>query len=120
MPLSVTGPRLLLQDQDFPGDYWPQVAAASRRMNGWKDFVSVLGYEYSVGTARGGHHNVFFAEDDAPTTMQLAPLESTEPVGRMIELLRETKKRALVIPHIGGGPPDWQHPTDPRLERLFE
>jgi len=25
-----------------------------------------------------------------------------------------------VIPHIGGGPPDWSHPTDPRIERLFE
>ncbi len=118
-PLGVTGPILKL-DRKFPMDNWPALQRASKVMRGWRGFTSILGYEYSVGTRAGGHHNVLFADDDAPTTMELDPTSSREPVAKMLELLRRTKKRALVIPHIGGGPPDWNHPTDPRLERLFE
>jgi hypothetical protein len=42
------------------------------------------------------------------------------PVGKMLQTLQLARKPTLVIPHIGGGPPDWSHPTDPRVERLFE
>ncbi len=52
--------------------------------------------------------------------MEMAPTETRAPVGEMMKLLRRSGERALVIPHIGGGPPDWEHETDPRLERLFE
>lgn len=118
-PLGVSGPLLKLP-QRFPQDNWPALQRANRIMAGWKGFTPILGYEYSVGTASGGHHNVFYAEDDAPSTMQLAPEKNRVPVGEMMQLLRLSGERALVIPHIGGGPPDWEHPTDPRLERLFE
>jgi len=42
------------------------------------------------------------------------------PVGKMLRTLKFAMVPTLVIPHIGGGPPDWSHPPDPRIERLFE
>jgi len=38
----------------------------------------------------------------------------------MLKTVQFARVPTLVIPHIGGGPPDWSHPTDPRIERLFE
>ena len=38
----------------------------------------------------------------------------------MLRTLKFAQVPTLVIPHIGGGPPDWSHPADPRIERLFE
>ena len=119
-PLGVTGPSLRIEGRSFPRDYWPLMQQASRRMNDWRGFVSILGYEYSVGTAKGGHHNVLYADDEAPTTMQLDPERWNAPVGEMLKILEKTETPALVIPHVGGGPPDWEHETDPRLERSFE
>jgi hypothetical protein len=52
--------------------------------------------------------------------MQLDPAEPMAPVAKMLKTLQLVRKPTLVIPHIGGGPPDWSHPTDPRIERLFE
>ncbi len=120
MPMSVVGPTFYLAGKSYPVDAWPELQRVTKRMNGWNGFVSILGYEYSVGTASGGHHNVFFNSDSAPSTMQLDPKNPSAPVGQMLETLRLARKPTLVIPHIGGGPPDWSHPTDPRVERLFE
>jgi hypothetical protein len=120
MPMSVTGPSLYLEGKRFPVDEWPTLQNVTKLVNGWKDFVSILGYEYSVGTAAGGHHNIFYNADEAPSTMQLDPKNPTAPIGQMLQTLKLARKPTLVIPHIGGGPPDWSHPTDPRVERLFE
>jgi hypothetical protein len=118
--LGVDGPILRLEEQSFPANYWPDLVRANKIMKGWKGFTSILAYEYSVGTAAGGHHNVFYADDEARTTMEMDPSQVRAPVGDMMKLLRRSGERALVIPHIGGGPPSWTHETDPRLERLFE
>lgn len=117
--LQSAGPRFGLE-QSYIKDFWPDLIEGVKTMKGWKGFTPILGYEYSVGTAAGGHHNVLYADDEAPTTMDLEPQSWRAPVGEMMKILRRTGKRALVIPHIGGGPPDWEHETDPRLERLFE
>ena len=118
--LTANGPILRLENQSFPANYWPDLMRANKIMKGWKGFTPILAYEYSVGTAAGGHHNVFYADDDATTTMEMDPNKIREPVGEMMKLLRRSGERALVIPHIGGGPPSWDHETDPRIERLFE
>ena len=120
MPLGVTGPSYIFDKYSDPRDHWPDMVRANRRMNGWKDFVTILGYEYSVGTRVGGHHNVFYNADDAPTTMQMDPSQNRADVGRMIDLLERAGVPTLVIPHVGGGPPNWTHRTDPRIERSFE
>ncbi|MEZ5404279.1 MAG: DUF3604 domain-containing protein [Bryobacteraceae bacterium] len=119
MPLSVTGPSLY-DGQRHPVDEWPALKASTKKHNGWQEFVSISGYEYSVGTQAGGHHNVFYNADDAKSTMELDPKNPMAPVGQMLETVKLAKAPTLVIPHIGGGPPDWSHPTDQRIERLFE
>ena len=48
---------------------------ATKLMNGWKDFVSILGYEYSVPTNAGGHHNIYYNADEAQSTMRLDPAD---------------------------------------------
>lgn len=120
MPMSVTGPQYYLDDYRRTVDNWPDLVQANKIMKGWKQFVPILGYEYSVGTAAGGHHNVIFKDDEASTTMALDPANVRAPVGDMMKILDRGRSPAMVIPHIGGGPPDWEHPTDPRLERMFE
>ena len=120
MPLGVTGPSYIFDKYKDPRDNWPDVTRANRRLNGWKDFVTILGYEYSVGTRLGGHHNVFFNADEAPTTMQLDPSKHRADVGDMMDVLERSGVPAMVIPHVGGGPPNWSHRTDPRIERSFE
>ena len=120
MPMSVTGPSFYLEGKRFPSENWPDLQKATKLMNGWQGFVSILGYEYSVGTNIGGHHNIYYNADEAKSTMQLDSAEPSAPIGKMLRTLQLVRKPVLVIPHIGGGPPDWSHPTDPRIERLFE
>jgi len=121
MPMSVTGPSFHLPDgKRYPSENWPDLKRATREMNGWQGLVTILGYEYSVPTASGGHHNIYYNADEAPSTMELDPSDPMAPIGKMLQTLRMVEKPTLVIPHIGGGPPDWSHPTDPRIERLFE
>ena len=120
MWVGVVGPSYHFEKFSDPRDNWPAIQRANRRLNGWKDFVTILGYEYSVGTRSGGHHNVIYNADDAPTTMQLDPNQHRADVGDMMEILERAGKPAMVIPHVGGGPPNWEHRTDPRIERSFE
>ncbi len=120
IPMSVSGPQYYLDNYTRTVDNWPDLVRANKTMKGWKEFVPILGYEYSVGTAAGGHHNVIFKDDEATTTMALDPANARAPVGDMMKILDRGRSPAMVIPHIGGGPPNWEHPTDPRMERMFE
>lgn len=120
VPMSVSGPSFHLDDKQWPSENWPELTKATKLMNGWEGLVSILGYEYSVGTNIGGHHNIFFNADEAKSTMQLDPAEPRAPIGKMLRTLQFARVPTLVIPHIGGGPPDWSHPPDGRIERLFE
>lgn len=119
MPMSVTGPNFYL-DKRYPVEEWPNLQKVTQELNGWQNLVTLLGYEYSVGTQAGGHHNIFYNADRAASTMQLDPDNPMAPIGQMLRTLKLARVPTLVIPHIGGGPPDWSHPTDPRIERLFE
>jgi hypothetical protein len=114
------GPLFYLRGKKFPVDEWPALQAGTKEVNGWEGFVSLLGYEYSVGTKIGGHHNVFYNAGKAPTVMHLDPKGPDAPIAKMLQTVKLARVPTLVIPHIGGGPPDWSHPTDPRIERLFE
>ncbi len=118
--LTGDGPSYHLEGVTRPSDNWPALSKANRVMNGWQGFVPILGYEYSVGTKSGGHHNVFYNADEAPTTMHLDPNNPLAPIGEMLKTLDRARRPTLVIPHVGGGPPDWEHPTDPKIERLYE
>jgi len=120
MPMSVTGPSFHLGDKRWPSENWPALAKATKLMNGWEGLVTILGYEYSVGTEAGGHHNIYYGADEAPSTMQLDPSDPMAPIAKMLKTLRLAQVPTLVIPHIGGGPPDWSHAPDLRVERLFE
>ncbi|MFQ5928404.1 MAG: hypothetical protein ACE5MK_01805 [Acidobacteriota bacterium] len=115
-----SGPRYHLEGAQWPMDHWPEIERANQKLNGWQDLVTILGYEYSVGTRVGGHHNVYYNADEAPTAMHLDPVSPAAPIAKMLKTLQLVRKPTLVIPHVGGGPPDWSHPTDPRIERLFE
>ncbi|MBI4906384.1 MAG: hypothetical protein HY820_22320 [Acidobacteria bacterium] len=117
---GANGPSFYLRGKKFPVDEWPKLQQVTKSVNGWQGFVSLLGYEYSVGTALGGHHNVFYNADKTPSVMHLNAREPNAPVAKMLETLKLSRVPTLVIPHIGGGPPDWSHPTDLRIERLFE
>ncbi|MCP5113275.1 MAG: hypothetical protein GY953_20785, partial [bacterium] len=119
IPLSVSGPNFHTGER-WPSENWPDLTKSTKRMNGWEGLVSILGYEYSVGTRAGGHHNIFYNADEAKSTMQLNPRAPSEPIARMLRTLQFARVPTLVIPHIGGGPPDWSHATDQRIERLFE
>ncbi|MGH9660682.1 MAG: DUF3604 domain-containing protein, partial [Bryobacteraceae bacterium] len=119
MDVSVTGPRLNLPKR-YPRDHWPEIKSVNRMMNGWRGLVTIPGYEYSVATPAGGHHNIYFNADDPPSTMQIDPDDPAAPIAKMLRTLRLVEVPTLVIPHIGGGPPDWSHATDSRIERLFE
>ena len=120
MPLGVTGPSYHFDKFQDPRDNWPRLLRANRLMNGWKGLVTIPGYEYSVGTRLGGHHNVIYNDDGPPTTMQLDRSKNLADVGVMMDVLKRARVPSMVIPHIGGGPPDWEHRTDPRIERSFE
>ena len=73
-PLGITGPQFRVDEFRDERDNWPLLEEGVKATKGWKGFVPILGYEYSVGTQAGGHHNVLYADDEAPTTMQLEPL----------------------------------------------
>ncbi len=120
MPLGVTGPSYIFDKFKDPRDNWPGMMLANKRLNGWRGLVTLLGYEYSVGTKLGGHHNVIYNADEAPTTMQLDPASNRADVGEMMDVLERAGVPAMVIPHVGGGPPSWTHRTNPRMERNFE
>ncbi len=120
MPLGVTGPSYHFDKFRDPRNNWPDLLRANRRMNGWRGFVTIPGYEYSVGTRLGGHHNVIYNGDAPPTTMEIDPSKNRADVGVMMQVLERARVPAMVIPHIGGGPPNWEHRTDPRVERSFE
>ncbi|MBK7926268.1 MAG: hypothetical protein IPJ98_01895 [Bryobacterales bacterium] len=114
------GPDYYLPEKRPAVNAWPELQASTKLANGWQGFVSLLGYEYSVGTAAGGHHNVFYNADQARTTMELDAAAPNAPVAKMLRTVQLARVPTLVIPHIGGGPPDWSHATDSRVERLFE
>ena len=120
MPLGVTGPSSHFDKYRDPRDNWPAMVRTNKLLNGWRDFVTILAYEYSVGTRLGGHHNVFYKADEAATTMQLDPGQNRVDVGRMMDILERAQTPVMVMPHVGGGPPDWNHRTDPRIKRSFE
>lgn len=117
---GANGPSFYLGNKKFPVDEWPKLQSTTKAVNGWQDFVSLLGYEYSVNTPVGGHHNIFYNSDKAKTTMDLDPAEPNAPIAKMLQTVKLARVPTLVIPHIGGSPPDWSHATDPRIERLFE
>lgn len=118
--LTGNGPAFYLRGRKFPNDDWPLLQSTTKLVNGWQGFVSLLGYEYSVGTQIGGHHNIFYNADRARSTMELNPNETSAPIAKMLQTVKLARLPTLVIPHIGGAPPDWSHATDPRVERLFE
>jgi hypothetical protein len=72
-----------------------------------------------VGTP-SGHHNIFYNANAARSTMELDPANPNAPIAKMLQTVQLARVPTLVIPHIGGGPPDWLHATDSRVERLFE
>jgi hypothetical protein len=77
---------------------WAQMRAAARKFDAPGEFITYLGYEWTVLSAYGGHHNVIFRNLDGvqPVPSQLYPA--------LPDLYRGLRKHyapkdVLVIPH---------------------
>ncbi|HEX2465143.1 MAG TPA: DUF3604 domain-containing protein [Thermoanaerobaculia bacterium] len=107
-----------LTDHDTAMDDWEwrAIDESRRRYAKEGEFVAFLGYEWSAGREIGGHHNVFFRNDEAKRVpRQEAPvLDALYP-----RLARENgEDNVLVIPHAHTAA-DWNQ-SDADVERLVE
>jgi len=96
---------------------WKDLKQCVRKYNDEGEFIVLLGYEWTMMTNNGGHHNVFFRtpENRKRVGVHRAPTLSDLYLG----LHRENDPEdVLIIPHchMAG---DWRM-NDPDLERLVE
>ncbi len=77
---------------------WRAVAEATKKYNTPGAFVTFKSYEWTANADRGGHHNVFFRNDDGrPATVR----DGAPEIGGLYAGLRKLNKTedVLVIPH---------------------
>ena len=79
-------------------------------------FAAFLGYEWSIGRERGGHHNVLFRDPG----MERVPVQEATLLPELYSGLRAAydPDDVLVIPHAHEAA-DWTQ-SDPELEKLVE
>jgi hypothetical protein len=116
-------------DFEMTPDDWSQVTEATREAHRPGAFVTLLGYEWSGRTERGGDNNVYFLGDAGPLLYNgkcFSP-EAWEPAGRYVDKTRTIadviaelgKQPALVVPHCGGRIANLDF-YDARLMPVFE
>jgi hypothetical protein len=81
------------------------------------EFVAYLGYEWTMRSTQGGHHNVFFRNTGGRRRVGIHRAPS---LSELYQQLREENDLddVLIVPHCHE-PGDWRM-TDPDLERLIE
>ena len=95
---------------------WRNMQQAVDRYTVQGKFIALLGYEWTVARAYGGHHNIFFRSNKSQRVgKQLAPTLSS-----LYEGLREryNTRDVLSIPHAHQAG-DWRQ-SDPDIENFIE
>ena len=124
------GNDFILSDDDLE-----EVRQAALKHNEPGRFAAFFGWEWSGPTGTGGDRNVLFLDDEGPiyrsSHWQLWDEEvadgapATEAVhardlqARMREYIKETGRKVIMVPHIGGRRSDFEA-QDPELEPVFE
>jgi len=130
---SVTSHDMLLSPED-----WAEVQRRTREANEPGRFVTLLGYEWSGGTERGGDSNIYYLGDRGPLVYNgafIAPellsvwgdwSDGTRHAAARCRTLAETIKEIrasevpfLVIPHCGGRAANLDF-HDPAVMPVFE
>lgn len=95
---------------------WKELQDATRHYKEEGKFIPILGYEWTVSRAGGGHHNVFFRTPDR----KRVPRQEAPTLPELYRgLHRENDPEdVLIIPH-AHQPGDWTQ-NDPDLEKLVE
>jgi hypothetical protein len=99
-------------------DYeWEVLRSATIRHRRPGDFETFIGYEWTVNTRTGGHHNVLFRTPEGRRRVenQRAPL-----LPNLFKLLRAENREedVLVIPHAHNPGHYWE--ADPEMETMLE
>ncbi|MDP6777680.1 MAG: DUF3604 domain-containing protein, partial [Candidatus Latescibacteria bacterium] len=105
---------------------WELQQEAERGFNEPGRFVPIPGFEWSAGTAEGGHHNVYFRRQGQPIRRSshsgLPPEESDTDTDlpHILDVYACYRNTDVVItPHVGGEHADLTH-HDPSLEPALE
>jgi len=106
-------------------DEWQETQETTKKFNQTKDFVALLGLEWSASTEKGGDRNLYFSGDQAPITrcsheyvMDIADLDSDLPTAPDLHRHYQDKD-VLIALHVGGRTTDLSQ-FNPALERLVE
>jgi hypothetical protein len=115
------------QGNDFQitKEVWAEIGRCAGEFYDPGRFVCFPGYEWSATTPAGGDRNVYYLKDGEEIfrTSHWQVADKTDvandryPVGELFAALR--KKKALVVPHIGGRPANLEF-HDPELEPVIE
>lgn len=110
---------LTLSEHDiWLDDYeWAHLGALTRKFNQEGAFITILGYEWSQNTNRGGHHNVFFRTTEGRKRMGV---HEAPTLSALYQKLREHNavEDVLIIPHAHEAG-EWRM-NDPEMEKLVE
>ena len=92
------------------------VQRATRKYHEDHRFVAFKSYEWTQLAIDGGHHNVFYRDDE----QRIIPLDEAPTITDLYRLQREVNDpdKVLIIPHCHE-PGDWRF-NDAQLERLVE
>jgi hypothetical protein len=95
---------------------WKTLQGLAERYTDEGRFVAFLGYEWTLSSPRGGHHNVLFRTPDR----QRVESQRANRLGELYRtlVLESAPADTLIIPH-AHQPGDWTQ-NDPELERLVE
>ena len=96
---------------------WEELRANTEKFYRPGEFITYLGYEWSVSVSDGGHHNVIFR---TPEYRERVPLQTHPVLSRLYEGIRAKNdiRDVLIIPHAHNAG-DWRQ-NDPGLESLIE
>jgi len=120
----------ILSDEDYA-----EVRDAAKQHHEPGRFITYFGYEWSGPTGAGGDRNVLYLDDDGPifrsNHWQLGPDEfsgnpdetecvsATELQERIRAYIKETGRKVILVPHIGGRKSDYTVQA-PDIEPIFE
>jgi hypothetical protein len=120
----------ILSDADYA-----EVKQASKKYHKPGSFIPYFGYEWSGPTGAGGDRNVLYLDDDGPIfrsnhwqlqhdEFQGDPAETecvsaTDLQERIRAYIKETGRKAILLPHIGGRKSDYLVQA-PDIEPVFE
>ena len=99
-------------------DYeWEVLRSNVQRFHAEGEFIAFLGYEWTVSTRVGGHHNVLFR---TPEGRKRVPLQSARVLSQLYQRLAQENdpEDVLIIPHAHQAG-EWRM-SHPVMERLVE